>query len=273
MNYNKVLNNFKSFIQKLLKYFIPKYFYHYFEKKSLHSTPYFKVCEKLLDKDMNSIDIGSNIGLFSYFFSLKSKKVFSFEPNYLCYKTFLRRKISNCILHKCALSSKPLSKKLYFQKKNLGCGTLEKENIKNWYNKRNNKYDFTTVEVKKLDDYNFKKISLIKIDVEGHELEVLKGSINTIKKNLPSFLVEIEERHKKDNIKKVLNFFLKMNYKGFFIVNTKILNISKLDIRKYQNLNNKNNIYINNFFFVHKKKNIHLKYQILFDDEAFQFQE
>ena len=38
-----------------------------------------------------------------------------------------------------------------------------------------------------------------------------------------------------------LNFFLKMNYKGFFIVNTKILNISKLDIRKYQNLNNKNN--------------------------------
>ena len=77
MNYNKVLNNFKSFIQKLLKYFIPKYFYHYFEKKSLHSTPYFKVCEKLLDKNMNSIDIGSNIGLFSYFFSLKSKKVFS----------------------------------------------------------------------------------------------------------------------------------------------------------------------------------------------------
>jgi hypothetical protein len=32
---------------------------------------------------------------------------------------------------------------------------------------------------------------VIKIDVEGHELEVLKGAENTIKKYMPTLLIEI----------------------------------------------------------------------------------
>ena len=43
----------------------------------------------------------------------------------------------------------------------------------------------------KLDNFKInKKISFIKIDCEGHELEVLKGSIKTIKKNKPILLVQ-----------------------------------------------------------------------------------
>ena len=45
----------------------------------------------------------------------------------------------------------------------------------------------------------FKKIisnsDLIKIDVEGHETEVIKGSERTIKNNKPILLVEIEEQY------------------------------------------------------------------------------
>ena len=40
----------------------------------------------------------------------------------------------------------------------------------------------TTVSCHRLDDIYKGRVSLIKIDVEGHELEVLKGAENTIKK-------------------------------------------------------------------------------------------
>lgn len=38
-----------------------------------------------------------------------------------------------------------------------------------------------TVELKRLDDYNFTEYNLLNIDVQGYELEVLKGAENTLK--------------------------------------------------------------------------------------------
>jgi hypothetical protein len=49
----------------------------------------------------------------------------------------------------------------------------------------------TTVSCHRLDDIYKGRVSLIKIDVEGHELEVLKGAENTIKKYMPTLLIEI----------------------------------------------------------------------------------
>ena len=45
------------------------------------------------------------------------------------------------------------------------------------------------VFIKKLDDYDLKP-DLIKIDVEGHENEVIMGSIKTIKKHKPFIFIE-----------------------------------------------------------------------------------
>jgi hypothetical protein len=50
------------------------------------------------------------------------------------------------------------------------------------------------VSVMKLDDFNINNISLIKIDVEGHELQVIKGAIETLKRNnYPPILFECWE--------------------------------------------------------------------------------
>jgi FkbM family methyltransferase len=40
-------------------------------------------------------------------------------------------------------------------------------------------------------------IEFIKIDVENHEIEVLKGAIGTIARFMPPKLIEIESRHHK----------------------------------------------------------------------------
>jgi hypothetical protein len=47
-----------------------------------------------------------------------------------------------------------------------------------------------TIDSKRLDEFTFNSIGLIKIDVEGWELEVLKGAVETINKYRPILLVE-----------------------------------------------------------------------------------
>jgi FkbM family methyltransferase len=45
-------------------------------------------------------------------------------------------------------------------------------------------------EIKPLDSYHFDDVDFIKIDVEGYELHVLKGAIETIAENKPAILLE-----------------------------------------------------------------------------------
>ncbi len=47
------------------------------------------------------------------------------------------------------------------------------------------------VEVRRLDSYSFDNISLIKIDVEGHEEAVLRGAERTLTKHRPRLVVEV----------------------------------------------------------------------------------
>jgi FkbM family methyltransferase len=55
-----------------------------------------------------------------------------------------------------------------------------------------------TVKTATLDSYELLDISLIKIDVEGHEAAVLGGAVRTIERERPTLIVEIEPRHGAD---------------------------------------------------------------------------
>jgi hypothetical protein len=55
--------------------------------------------------------------------------------------------------------------------------------------------DSLAIDVAPLDDFAFEDVSLIKIDVEGHERSVIAGARRTIERWRPTFIVEIEQRH------------------------------------------------------------------------------
>jgi FkbM family methyltransferase len=59
------------------------------------------------------------------------------------------------------------------------------------------------IESHKLDEFDFDSVGLIKIDVEGWELEVLKGAVETIKKHQPVMLIEFTG----GNSKKSLHYY------------------------------------------------------------------
>ena len=90
-------------------------------------------------------------------------------------------------------------------------------------------FEVFNVECQKLDNFNFSnKISFIKIDVEGHEMEVIKGAEKTIKNNKPILLVEIEEQYTKKNINDTLRYINSLGYNSFYFNDSKLVNTNNL---------------------------------------------
>jgi FkbM family methyltransferase len=169
--------------------------------------------EHIINRRGGALDIGCNSGLWTYGLSKQKKinRIISFEPNKKITKhihEYNNNKIK--VLH-CALSNvnavKILNIPIYRNIQLDGWASIERtKDFKIFFNK------FIKIKVnsRKLDSFNFKNISFIKIDVEGHELKLLQGSKKIFKRNKPNCLIEISKK----NLPKVKEFFrsLKKNY-------------------------------------------------------------
>ncbi|MCM8807767.1 MAG: FkbM family methyltransferase [Candidatus Omnitrophica bacterium] len=116
-----------------------------------------------------------------------------------------------------------------------------------------NPYEDIQVPVFRLDDFNFRNVSFIKIDVEGHEDKVLEGAQETILREKPVILIEIEQRHMPGrSIEDVFNKIIAFGYEGSFLFRNKLTPLSEFSYEKHQQpyLNNVMcRDYINNFIF------------------------
>ncbi len=97
--------------------------------------------------------------------------------------------------------------------------------------------------------------SLIKVDVEGHELNVFKGALNTLEKIRPFFVFECEDRHLSSiGIHEVFRFFEPFDYSGYFYFEGRKYPIDEFDVDRYQTSlvrsgKKLDTSYINNFIF------------------------
>jgi hypothetical protein len=69
--------------------------------------------------------------------------------------------------------------------------------------------------------YNIPKIHLLKIDVEGMDLDVLIGGQNTIKKHLPVIFIEHND-NRKTIIEKIKSFLDNFDY-GYELIGNNVL--------------------------------------------------
>ena len=182
------------------------------------------------------LDVGANIGYFTLLMaklSGPSGKVFSFEPEDKNFKILEKNvKINNyqnVVLEKKGVSDRNGINKFFLSSKNTGMHSLQKirDDVKE-----------VKIDVIKLDDYFSaldlaEKISLIKIDVEGAEFQVLKGMKTILKnKNLKLLIEFIPEHLKKHgtNPGDVLKILEDNNFKIYQInENTKELELKEID--------------------------------------------
>lgn len=81
--------------------------------------------------------------------------------------------------------------------------------------KINTGYQRVSVPQETLDSYNFTDVDIIKIDVEGYELQVLEGAVQTIAKNRPIVQIECVETQPRafgKTIHDLMDYFVSKDY-------------------------------------------------------------
>jgi len=169
------------------------------------------------------LDVGANIGNHTLYFAQFFNKVYSFEPHPEIFELlkFNVRKSKNVKVFQFGLSSKNDEMIIVHNKySTYGSSSLRnKSDLK--FGKDTDEFN---VQVKKFDDFfsninQENNISFVKLDVEGHEFNVLQGMEKTLKQNSPIVCFE-QHRNHFDNFGKKLSShtinFLKDNEYIFF---------------------------------------------------------
>lgn len=170
-----------------------------FENKEL------EIFQSILNRGSIMIDAGANIGLYSIIGSRvvgNTGKVYSFEPSKANFNLFLKNielnKIKNIIPVNMGLGDtigESLILSQNFKNDDAEKYILKKEREIAISNQANNIHLNESVTLDTLDNFqlknNIKKIDFLKIDVEGYEYYVLKGSENLLKNN-PEIIILFE---------------------------------------------------------------------------------
>lgn len=200
------------------------YYLGFYETGALH------IFKEILGKGDIFIDVGANIGLMSFYASIivgDTGKVISFEPTRTFFEDFTngikKNNFQNIIPFKKGLGKEEGSFPIYF---NSVCPSLIKVND-------NDTYEIIEIEtldevIKKLQISN---VRLIKIDVEGFELEVIRGGVNFFSSpDGPIICIEYvkDQQIITENGENALHWIKKINNYRFFQLEKSSDTISKL---------------------------------------------
>jgi FkbM family methyltransferase len=214
--------------------------------------------EFLLDKDAVFFDIGANKGEYAFYAEklINPKNIYLFEPEKKLNKQ-LNAIFDNCQVFDVALSDSIGTHQFKIPVINgVPDNCLSSLEVNN---QEDNETEAIVYEVKTntLDAFlkeNNVLPDLIKIDVEGHELSVLKGGENTISNYHPTLIIEIEQRHHKEiSIDSVFESFKQKGYSAYYF-SKKQSQLFPYENKTYLT-NSKEYFgkidYINNYIFIH----------------------
>ncbi len=224
--------------------------------RALYSgEPELKILGYLVDANRTSVDVGANIGTYTYWLSRYSSKVVSFEPNPgVC--RYLKSVVpGNVTVYDCALGREGGSG--YLEVPTVGGRKLDTRGrvlSASSADTADTVEGEAKIEVRSLDDMDLRGVGFVKIDVEGHEVDVLAGGVETIVRERPVVLVEAEERHHSGAVEEVFAYFSKYDYSGYFVLDGSLVSSEHFDLNTHQaappESGARTGSYVNNFVFV-----------------------
>ncbi len=149
-------------------------------------------------------DIGANIGVWSLFLTGTSRadsEITCFEPDpdnlKLLWLNMERNKIANWTIRPVAVSNEAGSATFFADPVCGSTGSLQASHdfIGQYYHAQRTEFQVKLTTVDAEVAAGAQPPQFIKIDVEGHELEVLEGALDTLKKSRPMLILETTRKH------------------------------------------------------------------------------
>jgi FkbM family methyltransferase len=146
--------------------------------------------DKFVQRRGTAIDVGANDGVFAFAFSRLVDQVEAFEPN-PDYALFARRMLGRrAHVREVALANRTGAAEFIVPLSDDGTVLHLGGSLQQSSQAQANVLRFDVV-VRTLDSYAFEDVRVIKIDVEGSEMEVLQGGRETIHRYRPPLIVEL----------------------------------------------------------------------------------
>jgi len=182
----------------------------YAERNYLEAIAKFLV--PIMPEHSTFLDIGANIGNHTVFLSRYFDKTIAFEPNPRANRLLAlnTENLPSVKVYPHGLSN--FERELNFVTDE---GNLGSTRVVDWCDTSSQ-----SLRVRRLDETLKAEVSmrvgLIKIDVEGHELEVLEGAEETIRRDKPLIVMEILNRRKFARLPPAVSLLTDMGYHYFY---------------------------------------------------------
>lgn len=151
-------------------------------KQNMYQPVHQEMALKYCKEFRTAVDIGAHVGLWARGLTEKFQNVVCFEPCEEFAEILVKNAPKIGVVHRCALGEKEGFVKMELDPNNTGATHVARG-------------EEGSIPMLPLDQFNLNDVDFVKIDVEGFELEVVKGGYETLKRNNPVIIVEQKARY------------------------------------------------------------------------------
>ncbi|MEA2768882.1 MAG: hypothetical protein QOD93_1844 [Acetobacteraceae bacterium] len=187
----------------------------------------------LVDPARIALDVGANKGIWSEVLRRCCREVHAFEPNPRIYQKLERGAGKGVRPHSFALSNITGTAELRVPRRVDGNYSNQGASLSTIKVPDDQDYRSIMAQTRRLDDLGFADIGFIKIDVEGHELAVIAGAMDTLRRDRPNLIVEMEERHTQRPIADMLAQICDLGYEAYALRRGLLCRASRIDLVRH----------------------------------------
>lgn len=164
----------------------------------IYERPLVDWAAQFIQRGSHFVDVGAHIGSWTLVLAPHASKVTAFEPQKMRYYQLCGGIALNGFEHvtaiNCGLASRDRSghtNTLTKYREDTGSSTLRPDVVEHSIRNSNKEMGREDILLRTLDEFKLDDVSLIKIDVEGFELEVLQGAEETLRRCRPHIVFEM----------------------------------------------------------------------------------
>jgi FkbM family methyltransferase len=176
--------------------------------------PEIAVLPALVPRHAIALDIGANMGIYTYVLASLAERVHAFEPQSACCAVISGWADGRDVhVHNVGVGARAGELTLH-----IPVIAGRKVGTRASFVSTDDQHVNETVPVLAIDDLGLDSVGFVKIDVEGFEYDVLLGASETLRRCKPALLVEMDrQRQSRETFERTLSFLSALGYSPWVV--------------------------------------------------------